>query len=254
VSLAAIPALRTLRDDTLVVARSLSESEWALPSDCAGWSVRDVYAHMAASLHGIVDPAFMRTGDDPDDMEAGMEVGVAERRDAPIADVVAEYEQYSAQAIDALATMQEGEMANAQIPMGNLGTHPLHILANAFVFDAYCHLRNDLITPYGPLLREPPEASAAVLGPIMEWMIAGLPQMCADALRYMDRPIVLQLDGPGGGAYPIGPEGDSAATIITTTDAFVRWGTRRRSWRSEGVSVIGDEAYGILFCDACNVI
>ena len=251
---AAIPALATLRDAAIELAASLSDAEWNLQSDCAGWTVRDVYAHMAGSLHGLVDPAFMRMGDDMNDMEAAQEIGVAERRTLPAGDIVAEYVEFSAKAFENFAGMQTGDIAVMEVPMGNLGTHPLHILANAFVFDAYCHLRNDLVAPFGPLDREPPAASAELLGPIVEWMIAGLPQMCANELAFMDRPAVLVLDGPGGGAFPIGPEGDPVATITSTPDAFVRWGTKRRDWRNEGVSIAGDVAYGQRVADACNVI
>jgi uncharacterized protein (TIGR03083 family) len=251
----AIPALRSLRDQALWLASSLSDAEWNLASDCSGWSVRDLYAHMGGVLHGVVDPAFMRAGDDPNDMEAGMEVGVAERRSWPIAEVVSEYEAFSAQAIDNFAALQGSDMGAMEIPMGNLGTHPLHLLANAFVFDAYCHLRNDLLAPYGPLDRPAPAASAEHLGPIMDWMIAGLPQMCAAELTFMDAPVMLELVGDGGGAHLVGPEGGAPrATITTTPDAFVRWGTRRRPWRDEGVSIAGDEAYAAKFCDATNVI
>lgn len=250
----AIAPLWTLRDSTLALAAAMRDEEWLLASDCAGWSVRDVYAHMAGSLHGLVDPAFMRMGDDLNDMEAAQEIGVAERRVLPVADIVAEYEEFSAKAIENFVGMQGNEIGEMEIPMGNLGTHPLHILANAFVFDAYCHLRNDLIAPFGPLDREPPAASAEVLGPIVEWMIAGLPQMCANELAFMDRPVELVLDGPGGGRFHIGPEGEPVATITSTPDAFVRWGTQRRTWQSEDVSISGDEAYGSRVAEACNVI
>ena len=250
----AIAPLWTLRSDAIALAKSMTDAEWAKPSDCVGWTVRDVYAHMAGSLHGLVDPSFMRMGDDPNDMEAAQEIGVAERRSQPIAEIVAEYEEFSAKAFENFAGLQGNDLGATEIPMGNLGTHPLHILANAFVFDAYCHLRNDLIAPFGPLDRKPPTASADVLGPIVEWMMAGLPQMCADALAFMDRPADLVLDGPGGGTFRIGPEGDAVATITSTPDAFVRWGTQRRSWRDERVEITGDEAYGAQVADAVNII
>ncbi len=252
----AIPALRSLQAEAISLAQSLSDAEWNLPSDCAGWTVRDVYAHMSGVYHGLVDPAFMRTGDDPNDMESGMEVGVEERRSWPIADVIAEYEEFATKATDNFATMQSGDLATMEIPMGNLGTHPLHILANAFVFDAYCHLRNDLIAPFGPLDHPAPAESAENLGPILEWMLAGLPQMCAEAFAFMTAPVVLQLDGPGGGSFIIGDiaNGSPTATIVSNPDAFVRWGTQRRPWRDEGVTIVGDEAYGARVVDALNII
>ena len=253
-SIEAIPALRLLRDEAVALGRSLGDAEWLLPSACAGWAVRDVFAHMGGVYHGLVDPTFMRAGDDPNDMEAGMEVGVAERRAWPVADVLAEYEEYSTQAIANFEAFQVGDLAVMEIPMGNLGTHPMHILANAFVFDAYCHIRNDLVAPFGPLDRTPPAAAATTLAPIVEWMFAGLPQMCADDLAAVSGTVALVLDGPGGATYTHGPDGPVAATVTSTPDAFVRWGTRRSSWRDEGVTLDGDTELAARFADACNVI
>jgi hypothetical protein len=211
---------------------------------------------MGGVLHGVVDPTFMRAGDDPDDMESAMEVGVSERRSWPIAEVLTEYETYSGQAIENFAGLQSGEMAAMEIPMGNLGTHPLHLLANAFVFDAYCHLRNDLLAPYGPLDREPPAASGEVLAPAVEWMVAGWPQMCD--LAFMDAPVLVELVGEGGGSFLIGGASASndapRATVTSTPDAFVRWGTQRRSWRDEGVTISGDQPFAARFLDATNII
>ncbi len=253
---AAIPALRQLQIQAITLAKSLHEDEWNMASDCAGWTVRDVFAHMAGVYHGLVDPAFMRVGDDPNDMEAAMELGVGERRTWAIADVVGEYEEYSSKATNNFADLQGNDLGLTEIAMGNLGTHPLHLLANAFVFDAYCHLRNDLLAPFGPLNHQPPTPTAEIVEPMLAWMIAGLPQMCAEELAFMGPPIVLQLDGNGGGAFIIGTSeaGAPTATIMSTPDAFVRWGTRRRPWRDEGVSILGDEAYGARVADACNVI
>jgi hypothetical protein len=64
----------------------------------------------------------------------------------------------------------------------------------------------------------------------------------------------LELVGDGGSSFLVGPDGTPKATITTTPDAFVRWGTRRRPWRDEGVTIAGDSAYGARFCDATNII
>src|SRR3954462_6960982 len=44
--------LRALQDETfLEFARSLPVSDWAAPSACAGWTAKDVLAHLALGLH-----------------------------------------------------------------------------------------------------------------------------------------------------------------------------------------------------------
>ena len=71
-------------------------------------------------------------------------------------------------------------MADTVVPLSDLGEHPLHLLGNAIAFDHYCHLRHDIgaAVERAAALPHDPE----VLAPTIEWMLAGLPQMCADAL------------------------------------------------------------------------
>jgi len=79
---------------------SLDQAAWQRPSRCAGWSVRDVLAHLAgqeaynhAFLDGTVPELFERlrregVGDNLDQMNEWM---VRQRRDRPVAEVLAEW-------------------------------------------------------------------------------------------------------------------------------------------------------------------
>jgi hypothetical protein len=150
--------------------------------------------------------------------------------------------------------------------MGDLGTHPMAIMSNTFLFDTYCHLRNDILRPNGPIDRAEPPRDEARLRPTVEWMLAGLPGMCEDALTgVLDAPVALVLDGPGGGAWTIGLGGDEgralisdgaapavAATITSTDHDFVVWGTTRRPWR-DYVKIDGDDAYAAEVLDAVKI-
>ena len=261
----AVDGFRAEREEMLSTFKGLSEEEWNAPSDCAGWTNRDVLAHLACTLHGVVDPAFL--ADLSGGAEAAMEAGVEERRSWPIADVIAEYETYSAQAADTFELLQGEGIGDAPITMPELGTHPMKALAGCFLFDSYTHYRHDLLAPTGSVDRPQPERDEQRLRPTMEWMLAGLPWMCEDALGpVVDRPIVLVLDGPGGGTWTIAPGGDdgrvlvtevdtpgAAATIRSGTHDFVVWGTTRRPYR-DFVKLEGDEDYAIAFLDCVNII
>jgi uncharacterized protein (TIGR03083 family) len=250
----AVDGFRAERDAILTLVKSLGDDEWNLPSDCAGWAVRDVVAHMACTLHGVVDPAFLP--DTSSGTESAMEPPVAERRAWPIADVVDEYETYSAQAAEAFASVQAPPMAETMLPMGELGTHPMSILPATFLFDAYCHHRHDLLAPTGPLRRPEPPRDEMRLRPTVEWMLAGLPWMCAGALRgVVDRPLALELTGPGGGSWTVRPPAETervdvapgadpaaAATVRSSAHDFVVWGTGRRPFAAH-VELAGDAAY-----------
>jgi uncharacterized protein (TIGR03083 family) len=259
-----VEGLRAERDATLEIVKSLSEDEWNAPSDCEGWAVRDVIAHMGSILHGVADPSKMV------DLSAGTEVSmeapVAERRAWSVDDVLAEYEAYSGQVADLAASLQDPPMSETMLPMGDLGTHPMSIMPSTFLFDGYCHLRNDILKPNGPIDRPEPERDEKRLRPTIEWMLAGLPWMCAAQLSFVDRPVVLEITGVGGGTWTIGPGGDegrvlvtegaaadAAATVTTDSHDFVIWGTKRRPWR-DLTQISGDAKYAERVLDGIKII
>jgi uncharacterized protein (TIGR03083 family) len=260
-----VEALREERENVLAVARTFTADEWQQPSDCAGWRVQDVVAHMACVFRQIVDPTSLppATGDD---VETNAEPPVAQRRDWPPEDVVAEYEEWSAKGIDALDGLQVQPMADTVVGLGNLGSHPLHLLADALVFDHYCHLRNDVLRPLGPIDRPTLPQDDARLRPIMTWMFAGLPQMNHAAIdAVLTEPLRFAFEGPGGGTWTLrrGRDGGvevvetgrpSAATVHSSADDFVVWGTKRRPWRERDVRLDGDEVYAAALLDCINVI
>lgn len=261
-SQAAIEALRVEQTRATVLFQSLTTAEWAAPSGCDGWRVQDVACHMASVFHLIADPTTIAGGAGVD-AEADAEVPVQARRDWTPQQVMAEYDQWSDAGIAALEAMQAPGMADMVIPMANLGSHPMHILANAIVFDHYCHLRHDIGAAVERASALPHDEAA--LTATLEWMLAGLPQMCAQALADAPRQGVnLVFEGPAASTYTLAPGDDMWTvtpgstsgwpTLATTAHAFVSWGTKRADWRDHG-RLSGDatgDAAAVL--DAINVI
>jgi hypothetical protein len=175
--------------------------------------------------------------------------------------VLDEYREWSEKGIAALAGMQNPPMADTVIPLGDLGSHPLHLLANALAFDHYCHLRNDVLAPNGPIERPRLPSDDLRVGATIEWMLAGLPQMCAaDLAGKLTRPVNLVLTGPGGGEYALleggvsaGLDPAAAATVTSPAADFVVWGTRRRPWAGY-VKIEGDERAAAAVLDVINII
>jgi len=252
----AIDALRADRDEVLKLARSLSAAEWAAPSDCDGWRVQDVITHMTMGMRQVIDPASVPTlPADTEDIEQDMELGVSTRKDWKPADVLADYEAVSAQAIEVFANLQEEPLASTIIPMKNLGSHPMHLVPNAFAFDHYCHLRVDILKPTGPVDRPAPPSDELRLAPTIEWMLAGLPQMCEEALsKVVTAPVQIEITGPGLRSIRLGGDGEVAATIRSSSKDFVIWGTQRRPWRDYDVKIEGDAELGAAVADNINVI
>jgi uncharacterized protein (TIGR03083 family) len=238
---------------------TLNDDEWQAASGCAGWRVQDVVQHMASTFHVIADPATIEGGSSPD-AEQNAEVPVQARRDWSVAQVLAEYEEWSEKGIAALSALQEPPMADTVVALSNLGSHPLHILGNAIVFDHYCHLRHDIGATISRAADLPRDEAA--LAATAEWMLAGLPQMCAPALRDRTQGVNLVFEGPAGGAYALRP-GDGAWTVapgadpalpsaVSTVHDFVSWGTKRIDWRELDVHM--PDVEGARTLDAINII
>ncbi len=265
-SRAAVDAYREERGATLDVLKSLSAEEWELPTGCEGWNVKDLVLHLGTSLQIVVDPEnAMPPGDDG--TEASLDAAVAAARDMPVAEVLAMYEDLSGKATEAFAGLQADGIAETEIPMADLGTHPMHLIANAFAFDTYTHLRIDLSAPRGAIERDLPPASEAALAASVEWLLAGLPQMGTQALKpTITAPLGLRLTGPGGGEWTLRPsDGDHAcevvpgvaddavATIESSVADFVSWSTTRSDWRDQ-VTITGDAKQAGTTLDAINLI
>ena len=236
---AAIPALQAQVRHAQELFVTLTPREWASASGCEGWRVQDVVSHMAAVFQQIADPASIDSGDSGK-AEVAAEVPVQARREWTVDEVIDAYEEWSDKGVAALAALQEPPMSDTEVPLSDLGTHPLHLLANAIVFDHYCHLRHDIGATVARAAELPREDGA--LTATREWMLAGLPQMCADELATAPAQAVnLVFEGPGGGTFVLAPGTDrwtvaegaapDTPTVITTVHDFVSWGTKRSDWR-----------------------
>ncbi|WP_420452019.1 hypothetical protein [Ilumatobacter sp.] len=176
------------------------------------------------------------------------------------------YDEWSVKGLAALGAVQDPPMADTVVSLSDLGEHPMHLLGNAIAFDHYCHLRHDIgaaIARAADLPRDP-----TVLAATLEWMLAGLPQMCADALDGAPRqPVNLVFDGVAADSWcltPGDPEAgprwvvahgvdDDAPVVRTTAHDFVSWGTKRADWRSTSTGDVDDPRVAAVL-DAIDVI
>jgi uncharacterized protein (TIGR03083 family) len=244
---------------------SLSDDEWRAPSGCDGWRVQDVAQHMAAVYQQIAAPDTIDAGDSGK-AEVSAEVPVHDRKDWTPQQVMAAYDEWSEKGLAALSALQDPTMADTVVPLSDLGAHPLHLLGNAIAFDHYCHLRYDIgaaVERAAELRKDP-----AVLTPTIEWMLAGLPQMCAAELAAAPaQPVNLVFDGPAANSWCLtpgdpaaGPQwivangaDDDAPVVRTTAHDFVSWGTKRSDWRDSSSGDVSSAAVGSVL-DAINVI
>ncbi|HUS43332.1 MAG TPA: maleylpyruvate isomerase N-terminal domain-containing protein [Ilumatobacteraceae bacterium] len=266
----AVDAVRIIHGHFRHVLTNLSEDDWSKPSGCDGWRVQDMLAHVTSNQKEFVDPT-----PPPDEpaaamtAEQAMESLVAPRKDWSVDELLAEYDRYTDAWFGVLDAMQQEPTASTMGPLADLGTYPMHMVANAFAFDHYCHLRVDLLQPTGPLDADVPGPTDEEVRPGIEWMIAGIPQMQPGVLPpVVTQPLGLRLTGPGGGEWTIrggdiggqptlavvdGIDADVAGTVESSAHDFVRWGTQRCDWR-ECCTVAGDADYLSVVLDTLNIV
>jgi uncharacterized protein (TIGR03083 family) len=246
----AVQALRADSEALLATAESFTSDDWATPSGCATWSVQDVFTHLINLFLLVVDPTALPSVGANAGTEETQQRMVEARRDLSPAEVLEQYRETSAAALTVLELLQGNE---APLDLGDLGTHPMHLAANAYAFDHYTHIRADLFAPIGPLPHRAPPADDLRLGAALDWMIAGAPQMNSEALAHVGGPVSVTLTGPGGRSVQLLGDGEPVATIESSSADFVLWGTKRRSWRDMPVTICGDQVAGAAFCDALHL-
>ncbi len=263
----AMDAWTTVRNQLDDVLNSLSDSEWLAPSACPGWLVRDVVAHLAANARAPISPLpqIEPAPPMPDNRERLHDLVVARRRTWTITEILDEYHTYVPQLVNFLASKQNQPVAEELFPVPGLGIYPAHSLANAMVFDYYCHMRHDLLCPAGPLDCVLPSPDHDTIYSAVVWMMLGLPQMQGGELDETVRaPITFHLTGAGESEWTVhrrGPSGGLAVEetgggdVVVTSDAhaFIAWGTQRRRWRTD-CTIEGDESLAVPLLDALNIV
>jgi hypothetical protein len=255
--------MRAAGGDVLNAALSLSAEQWQQPSAATGWSVKDVFVHIGSLLELL--QAAVRGATAPNiSVEALNDSIVAERRQWTVSETVRFLRDQIGSAIDTFAALQHEPIASTLAPMLDLGSYPVHAIADMFTFDMTTHLRFDVLAPRGPATVPVLPLDDMRLGPAVTWLIGGLSQMQPELATHVTAPIGLRLDGPGGRHVGVRSDGtkltgedsasaDSAAAEIVSTEAFLAWSTKRLPWTGL-VRIDGAEQVATEFLDAINLI
>jgi uncharacterized protein (TIGR03083 family) len=265
VSLAGIAGMRAAADDLADIGRVLNDTEWQTPSAAAGWSVRDVISHIGCLLELL--QAAVRGEAVPDSgIEPLNEAMVAERRGWGNTRILENVQKQLEQAIATFIPLQDEPTASVEAPMLDLGTYPLHAIADMFTFDMTTHLRYDILAPRGPITRQLPALDEVRLAPSVSWLLDGIATMQPDLAAHLTAPVVLRLTGPATQEVLISADADTitvgpvdsaannaAATLSSTSEDILAWSTTRLPWR-QLVSIDGDPRVATAFLDALNLV
>lgn len=254
-------------DDIVKLARSLTDGEWHTPSAAQGWSIQDVVAHAGNLLTLLVDAVNGELAV-PEGLgiEAINDIQVAKVRDLS-ADTTTEFLQAQMEkAVAAFTPLQKDPLASTEVPMIDLGTYPMHAIADMFTFDFVTHLHLDILAPHGPIERRTAPLDEARLGPAVSWLLGGIPKMQPTLAAHLAAPVYVVLTGPAARSVVLSTNNTTidispansfteplAATLTSTTHDFLAWSTNRLPWR-DLVIVDGDEVVAQNFLDALNLI
>jgi len=260
-----ILGMRSAGDDLLDIASRLTEDQWQVASAAAGWSIKDVFIHLGSLLEllqgAVAGGAVPKVG-----IEELNDQIVADRRDWTPAQATEFLQEQLSAGVDAFTGLQNEPAASTLVPMLDLGSYPLHAVADMFSFDMTTHLRYDILAPRGPIHLSAPALDETRLRPAVSWLIQGLSQMQPDLPSHLLAPISLQLNGPGhrhvlltsnAGVLTVSQPADSTvdaiSTITSTTVDFLDWSTQRVPWKSLA-HISGDRQVAEHFLNALNLV
>jgi uncharacterized protein (TIGR03083 family) len=261
-----IEGMRAAGDDLLGVAAQLTEDQWRAPSAAAGWSVQDVFIHVGSLLE-LLQAAVAGAESPPLGIEKLNDEMVAQRRDWTRTQTVQFLRHQLGAALTTFTALQDEPVASTAVPMLDLGSYPLHSIADMFSFDITTHLHYDILATRGPIRLPVPPLDEVRLAPSVAWLLGGITQMQPDLADHLLAPIGLRLTGPGarnvvltpgsGAAVEVSDRDDTTtavvATVTSTTEHFLAWSTQRLPW-SGLVSVDGTRDVAEHFLNALNLI
>ena len=154
----------------------LTDDQWTAPTDCDGWSVRDIVAHLAgaaastATLRELLRQARLarRLGTGGDLVDRMNQVQVRERDALSPTDLVADLERQAQRGLAARRRLP-GPLRAVPLPFGPpLGTRPLgYLMGRIYTRDAWMH-RIDV----GRATGTAPELTAEHDGALVEDVVA----------------------------------------------------------------------------------
>lgn len=252
------------------VCRGLKEAEWARPTDCPGWSVKDHLAHIAgteARLLGRPPPVRRPAGTDPphvhNEIGRSNEIEVESRRPWPGPRVLAEFKELTAARIRALRRYTEADFDRKSWTPKGPGTVGEFLAIR--VLDAWIH-DQDIRRALG----RPGHQAGRVAEHTMGRLLAGMSFVVGKRVAPADgTTVVFDIDGPAGTSVAVAQDGGRAKVIPTRPprptailtmdqDTFVRLvcgrGDPKTLFEEGAFAVLGDEALGRAVADSMNIM
>lgn len=242
--------------DFSTLAHGLDDEQWHLPTDCPGWSVGDVVAHVVALEAELVGDEPLRVTIDKaaphikNPVGIFTERGVVARRSHSRDDVLAELDAVVARRGDELdAAPLDDPAGDPPRTPGGIGWSWERLLSSR-TLDVWVHeqdIRRAIGTPGGldSVAAEHAQAVFVAALPYVVAKVAGAPAGTT---------VVVDVTGPVSGVHAVGVEGDGRGSALDDvpadptvrltldTETFTILAAGRREADRVAVRVTGDEA------------
>lgn len=246
----------------LDLGRTCRPADFALPTECPGWTVHDQFSHVVgveAALEGRRDPD-VKVPDYPhvtNDQARYLERAVELRRGRSDADVLSELDHVLNQRFSAL---QSPGLTEDSIIPGPFGPDRALTVARVRTFDLWTHEQD-----IRAALNRPGNLDSPAAAVVVDTVIQRLPMLVAKhAGLQPGQPVIIDVTGPvharagvwveadergRARGYPMftgepehgGGEEGPTTSISLSTDAFTRRATGRRLVADTPYRVVGDD-------------
>ena len=236
---------------------TLTEQDWATPTDLPGWTAKDCLSHMAGTeLTLLGEPVPEVAVDHLDHVNSGfaamIEMPVEARRDTPGAAVLAEFVDATTRRLAALRAMTDDEWQ--KVGWSPVGEVPYATFMHVRVFDCWMH-EQDIRRAVGRPGGLDTEAAALSVGRIGDGLgfVVGKRAGAPDGTT-----VVVDVTGPSPARFALAVDGrarlvddppDNPTVAITTdTEVFCALGGGRwdaeRALGTGRVTIAGDAGLG----------
>jgi uncharacterized protein (TIGR03083 family) len=243
---------REAADGVLALAPALGTSDWEMPTDCPGWTVKDVVAHLAHIESELCHPAQHAYGDSGagDLTSAYTEAGVAERKDRAPAGLIAELASAVEQRSSMLAELPDDPAAPAGVTPGGIAWSWDTLLRNRSI-DMWVHeqdIRRAIGRP-GGLRSTGAEVVTMTFSLAMPYVLGKRVKPPAGSTVRWDMSGEVPVDlgvrmGDDGSAARVDGVEDPTTTLSMSTETFTVLAAGRRAPQEVDVTITGDEKLG----------
>ncbi|MBC7631957.1 maleylpyruvate isomerase family mycothiol-dependent enzyme [Aeromicrobium sp.] len=252
---------RESADAVLSLAPSLDETDWSTPTDCPGWTVKDVLAHLAhleTELCSIAQNTHDVTGAH-ELVSSYTEAGVAERRHRTPTELIDELTAAVELRSSRLVDVPDDPATPAPVTPGGISWTWDKLLRNRSL-DMWVHeqdIRRAIGRP-GGLDSTGAQIATMTFSLAMPFILGKKVRPPASSIVHWDVTGAVPLDlavqiGDDGRASPVNLVGQPTTTLSMDSETFTALAAGRRTSDMVDVTITGDHALGLATLAAMSV-